>query len=189
MAKVKKVRRGGVTFNPPSDSSSVSNEANDPDPKQPALDLGMPMVIRNVSEFDQSESLDSLAPALVKFRQEARNIGKDKDGYNYKYATLGNTIDQTQPILAKHGLAVMQCPVMDARGLGVITLLIHSSGQYIRSRFTMPIPSLSGTNATQDAGAAISYARRYAFSAILCLAAEDTDAEFESTPRKKKRAG
>ncbi len=141
-------------------------------------------------ELEIPNGIDKLAKALVQFRSECPNAGKDKQGYNYRYTTLAYLIDMVRPLLKKHGLSVIQTPITDSRGIGTVTLLLHESGQYIKSRFVMPLPKLSGTNITQDAGAAISYARRYALSAVLGLASdEDTDATFsdesESTASKK----
>lgn len=184
MAKVRKVRRGGVSFSSRERrEAEPSAEKADPSPVAPPIsdDPSNELV-----EFDSSPDLDQLASAFVQFREEAENPGKDREGYNYSYTSLANVIETTQPLLAKYGLAVSQFPIASARGLGVLTILMHSSGQYIRSRFVMPIPALSGTNATQDAGAAITYARRYALSAVLCIASdEDTDADYERLPARK----
>jgi len=132
-------------------------------------------------EYETSPQIDKLAKAFVAFRASCPNVDKDRQGYNYKYATLGNIIATSRDHLKKNGLAVMQFPIAGVKSLGVITTLLHESGQFIRARFLMPIPGLSGTNVTQDAGAAITYARRYALSAVLCIASdEDTDADYKS---------
>lgn len=139
-------------------------------------------------EWDQSPSITKLTKAFVDFRNACPNPGKDKEGYNYFYVTLTNIIDLARPVLHKHKLAVTQFPISSEKGLGVVSMLMHESGEFIRSRFIMPIPSLSSTNVTQDAGAAISYARRYALSAILGIAPdEDTDASYEGSSRFKKK--
>lgn len=139
-------------------------------------------------EWDQSPSIAKLAKAFVAFRKECPNPSKDKQGFNYSYVTLTNIIDITRDVLRKHSLAVTQFPISSERGLGVVSCLMHDSGEYIRSRFIMPIPSLSSTNVTQDGGAAISYARRYALSAILGMAPdEDTDASYEGSPSRFKK--
>lgn len=127
-------------------------------------------------EYETSADLDKLATAFVAFRAACPNMEKDRKGYNYYYTTLGNIIETSRAHLKKAGLAVMQFPIAAPGYLGVITILMHESGQFIRARFMLPIPGMSGTNVTQNAGAAITYARRYALSAVLCVAAdEDTD--------------
>jgi hypothetical protein len=130
-------------------------------------------------EYETSPEIDKIAKAFVAFRSTCPNVDKDRDGYNYKYATLGNIIGITREHLKKNNLAVMQFPIAGNKAIGVITTLLHESGQFIRARFLMPIPTLSGTNVTQDAGAAITYARRYALAAVLSIASdEDTDASY-----------
>lgn len=122
--------------------------------------------------------MKNIAMALVKAQTELLNPDKNQSGYGYKYADLASILDQTKPVLAKHGLAISQLATDDGNGrVGVKTILIHESGEMLESNLTLPIPEMKGTTTTQAAGAAITYARRYAISAILNIAAdEDTDA-------------
>ncbi len=133
----------------PKSSLPESNEAATPDFSGPFQHVD------NVIEFEQSEDITKLAVALIAFRKEAKNPTKDKQGYNYAYTTLDNIITTTQPLLAKNGLALIQHPVSDNKGgVGVLTQLIHSSGQYIRARYILPTPLMAGQiNAAQEAGA------------------------------------
>jgi hypothetical protein len=177
MAKVRKVRRVAVEAAP---------AAPEPAPvEENTFDPGL-----GSTEFETSTEIDQIAAALVEFRKDCPNPQKDRQAHNYSYVSLANIIENTQELLYAQGLALTQFPIAAQGGLGVISLLVHTSGQYFRSRFVMPIPALSGTNATQDAGAAITYARRYAASGILFIASdEDTDADYERTPatRRKRR--
>jgi len=189
MSKVKKVRRGGVSFA----SSQRSSGDDEPSPRQVAKENAAEsageIVIPGQMEFEMSESIVKLAKAFVSFRKTCPNMDKDRQGYNYKYTTLGNIISHSRDHLHKNGLAVTQFPIAGKQSLGVITMLVHESGEFIRGRFLMPIPTLSGTNVTQDAGAAITYARRYALSAVLCVASdEDTDASFEASESGQGRS-
>jgi len=122
--------------------------------------------------------MKNIAMALVKAQTELLNPDKNQSGYGYKYADLASILDQTKPVLAKHGLAISQLATDDGNGrVGVKTILLHESGEMLESNLTLPIPEMKGTTSTQAAGAAITYARRYAISAILNIAAdEDTDA-------------
>jgi hypothetical protein len=144
--------------------------------------------VEGVVEFEMSEDITKLAAALVAYRKTAKNPSKDKAGYNYQYTTLDNLITSQQKDLAANGLAVLQTPCSDGRGgVGVVTMLLHTSGQFIRGRYILPIPVLVGSNAAQEAGAALTYARRYGIAAILNLASdEDNDAaEVGKSFRKK----
>lgn len=125
----------------------------------------------------QSPIINELAQAVIACQCQLKNPDKDKQGYGYKYADLSSILDQVKPVLEKNNLAVIQTAEHDNQSIGVTTTLIHASGQYIQSTLCLPIPDMKGTTITQAAGAAITYARRYAISAILNIAAdEDTDA-------------
>lgn len=128
--------------------------------------------------IQMSPSIVNLATALVKFQgEQSPAIVKDSEGYNYDYLSLAGLLLNVQPALKKNNLAIVQFPTnVGMKGLGVITLLMHNSGEYIQSEFVMPLPSLTSANVTQQAGAGITYARRYALAAVLRIAAdEDTD--------------
>ena len=129
-------------------------------------------------EIRMSPTIGKLAKALVSFQGDIAIVEKDSDGYNYAYLSLGGLLETIRPLQKKYGIAITQHPISQGDGdLGVATFLLHESGEYMQSEFVMPTPKLSGANVTQQAGAALTYARRYAISAILRIAAdEDTDA-------------
>ena len=59
----------------------------------------------------------------------------------------------------------------------LITLLIHESGQWLKSIFAVENVVMKQCNSLQQLGAGLTYARRYAFSAIVGLSQEDNDAQ------------
>lgn len=128
--------------------------------------------------MNTSEKVQNIATALIKAQTELSNPSKNQQGYGYKYADLSSILDQVKPVLQKHGLAITQTSSDDGNGkVGVTTTLLHESGEYISDTLRLPIPEMKGTTSTQAAGAALTYARRYAISSILNIAAdEDTDA-------------
>lgn len=124
-----------------------------------------------------------LVDALVQAQAELPAVlGKDADGQigqrAYRYLTLDKLIAETRPLLTKHGLTIWQAPCMVERGDdGMVpalkTVLEHVSGE-ARAE-TMPLYLADKT--MQGLGAAITYARRYAWQSVLGIAAEeDTDA-------------
>lgn len=121
-----------------------------------------------------SEKIDMLSKALTQAQAEFPAIGLDATNpfFNSKYATLGAVIEATKPILSKYGLAVTQLTVGEGGQAGIETILIHESGQYISSTIILPIV---GNKAAQEAGAIISYTRRYSWSAILGLYSDEDD--------------
>ena len=106
--------------------------------------------------------------------------------FKSKYAPLSDVLNAVRPILSKNGLSVLQSPSGDGEHIIVTTTLIHSSGEWIES----PELVLKADKATaQGAGSAITYARRYALSAILGISSEDDDDGNEAekqAPTKKE---
>lgn len=133
----------------------------------------------------QSETITAIAPALVKAAAELGPIAKDatNPAFRNKYATLDAIMEQVRPVLARHGLAVMQGvthpETVDGKvvGLAVETRLLHQSGEWLATVVTLPVEK----STAQGAGSAISYGRRYGLSAMLGLTAEDDDGNAAST--------
>lgn len=132
--------------------------------------------------MNRSESISKLAISLVKFNSEVSSISKDAKNPFFKseYVTLDNLIHSTRDILQKNGLVVMQSPLSkDDGSIGIQTLLIHESGEFIESEPIFMKPAKA--NDPQQAGSIISYMRRYSYQAILNLnTGEDDDANRSS---------
>jgi hypothetical protein len=134
---------------------------------------------------------ETLADALIAAQQQFGDITKDKKvdvkdpktqakKYSYTYANLGSVLDAVMPALHEHGLTLVQA--MDVReGLpGIMTQLLHGASDKQIVSFT-PIYWADKTD-TQKYGGAITYCRRYAIMALLCLSAEDDDGQQARTP-------
>ncbi len=147
----------------------------------------------------KSESIKNIAMALIKFNGEISKIAKDAENPYFKshYATLDALIDATRSILQSHGLSILQFPLTkDDGSIGIQTLLLHESGEYIESEPVYMKPQR--VNDPQNAGSIISYMRRYSYQAILNLnTGEDDDANAVSPvsqnplpiPKTAKEAG
>jgi hypothetical protein len=119
-----------------------------------------------------SDAIDQLSKALSAAQGEMKNatLNKVNPHFKSKYADLAGIRDTVVPILAKHGLAVMQGTDTTETGLVVVTRLSHTSGQWIESRFPIAFD-----NKPQAMGSAYTYARRYSLSAMCCISAEEDD--------------
>lgn len=120
----------------------------------------------------KSESIREIAVALSKFQGEVLNPKNTSinPNFNSKYAPLCEVINATKEILAKYGLSIIQTPYTEGDSVVVETILLHNSGEWIKS----PPLKLKMDNITaQGAGSAITYARRYALSAILNISSEE----------------
>ena len=121
-----------------------------------------------------SENVSELFTALSKAQGELRLVETNKTNPHFKnkYADLGALISESRSTLAKHGLAVCQTSRMEDGKLILITVLTHSSGQWIKGE----MPVFAERQTPQGFGSALTYFRRYAFSAITgCLAGEEDD--------------
>ena len=138
--------------------------------------------------MNKSATISKLASALAKAQAEMPAV--KFDGVNpflkNKYATLGAVIETSRPILAKYELSLMQSPVNDGEKIGVTTLLIHSSGEFIEDTIYLPSSDSKGLSVAQSAGVVISYLRRYSLQAFLNMYAdEDTDAHKPSETKER----
>lgn len=124
-----------------------------------------------------SETTNSLFKALIEAAPEISSIGKSKQAYGYKYATLDSLIDMLRSVLPKHGLWYVQMPTRQNGVSALTTRVFHTSGEWIEDSIEMTDTELQGkANDTQRVGASITYYRRYALSAIFGVAAdEDVD--------------
>jgi hypothetical protein len=84
---------------------------------------------------------------------------------------LNAVVDAVRIPFAENGLSYSQFPVMDDNRVGVETILMHESGEFIASTLMLPTGKLDA----QAAGSAITYARRYSLQAIAGIPAEDDD--------------
>lgn len=123
-----------------------------------------------------SAEIGELAKALAAAQGEMTAAAKDATNPHFKsrYATLASVWDAIRGPLSRNGLSVSQVLETPDASPGVIvrTMLLHSSGQWIASRYVMPIPDKL---TPQAVGSAITYARRYALSAIVGIAPDDDD--------------
>jgi hypothetical protein len=124
------------------------------------------------------------AAAMVAALGELQNVAKNalNPHFKNKYASLDAILDAVRPILTRHGLALSQEPIMEEGRAGVLTRVIHSSGEARESTLLLPVQQ----NTAQGIGSAITYARRYAVSSILGIAADDDDdGQVASSPPKR----
>lgn len=122
-----------------------------------------------------SEDINEIATALSKAQGEVKNpsFNRVNPHFKSKYADLGEVLSVVRPALSKYGISIMQMTDVTDTGIVLHTRLTHSSGQWIEGVYPV---SPMGTH--QQMGAALTYAKRQALSAIVGVAGEDdTDGE------------
>lgn len=147
-----------------------------------------------------SESLTNLATALAKVQAEIKNPIKNQTNKGVqgapKYANLEDTLqDYVRPVCSKHGISVYQSVKTNEAGqVGVCTVLIHESGEYIESDYVycdIVIPTNgSGRKILtegQATGVCITYLRRYSLNSALGINGDkDTDGSYSDTPAEEE---
>jgi len=130
-----------------------------------------------------SSKIDLISKAIIDFKKSSIEMKTDKAaGGRYKYQSLPALLNAISTSLAKYGLTCMQPVHSLADKTYVITLILHSSGQYIRSvtavpeRYTMAGKVVITNENLQAMGGALTYTKRHALKSILGIDAdEDTD--------------
>ena len=123
----------------------------------------------------QSESITDLATALCLAQAQMGGAIKDSNNPFFKssYADLASVIRVLKEPLANNGLSFVQFPITSegGQGIGVCTMLMHSSGQWLQGEYLLPMDKVN----PQGALAAITYARRGALQSLFGIPAVDDD--------------
>jgi hypothetical protein len=128
--------------------------------------------------MNKSVSITKLAEALSKAQAEMPVVRMNAQNpfLKNKYADLGAVIETSRPILAKYGLSVSQFPTGTGEQIGVTSVLMHSSGEWLEDTIYISASDQKGLSVAQSAGVVISYLRRYSWASMLGMYAdEDTD--------------
>ena len=135
--------------------------------------------------MDKSESIKELATALNKAQNEMGGAVKDAKNpfFKSKYADLGAVVKAIKEPFATNGLSYSQFPITEGDRVGIETILMHSSGEWISQPFTVKLTKQDA----QGAGSAITYCRRYALQAIAGIPSEDDDGQSASKQASKPK--
>lgn len=138
--------------------------------------------------MNKSNTIKELALAFSKAQAEMppAELNAFNPFLKNKYADLGSIIKTEIPVLSKHGLSVSQLPTSNDEGVGITTILMHSSGEWIESTIVLPVGEAKGLSSAQVAGSVISYLRRYSLASILGMYADEDTAGNETKPKAKK---
>lgn len=138
--------------------------------------------------MDKSESIKELALALAKAQGEFEGALKDTANpfFKSKYADLASCVAAIKPHIAKHGLSYIQISHDADKQVGIETIILHQSGEWLSSG-VVRVP-VSKEDA-QGYGSAMTYARRYSLSSAFGIAPEDDDgnAAAKAAPKPEQK--
>lgn len=122
----------------------------------------------------KSESIGELAKALAKFQASVKQPLKDANNpfFKSKYVPLENVVESITESAGALGLSFIQYPVNTDNRVGVITILMHESGEWIE---TEPIYATPAKQDPQATGSAITYLKRYSLSAVFGITSDEDD--------------
>lgn len=136
-----------------------------------------------VFEYLQSSNIGKIGEALAAAQGEILNAATDSTNPHFRssYTSLAGVIDAIREPFAKYKIARPQFPLNKGDEVGVMTLLVHPSGEWMATTAWCK-PERPGPQAQ---GSVITYLRRYSLAAAAGLAQDDDDAESaEKRPRK-----
>jgi hypothetical protein len=138
-----------------------------------------------------SESLQEISAALVAASEDIKNLYPGAQGYGYNYIPLEAVIDHLRQVLPKQRLSYIQMPTGGgADTIGLVTRIIHESGEWIETEALFPMTDMKGVNRSQAAGAALTYFRRYALCAAFGITGDkDVDMHGDEAPHKDPLKG
>jgi len=97
--------------------------------------------------------------------------GANNPFFKSKYADLGAVIQAVKQPFADNGLSYVQFPIEDSGRIGIETILMHASGEWLSNSFTVNLTKQDA----QGAGSAVTYCRRYGLQAVAGIPSEDDD--------------
>ena len=126
-------------------------------------------------EQTMSDTIGKIAGALAKAQGEMTMVEAKSTNpfFNSKYASLASVLETAMPSLNKYEIALVQGNRWDNENNGfyITSILIHSSGEWIKSEIRMPIMKKD----PHGIGAATTYGRRYLLSSMVGIAQADDD--------------
>ena len=137
--------------------------------------------------MNKSESIGAVAKALAAFQKDVKQPLKDKANpfFKSKYVPLENVVEAITATAGDHGLSFIQYPLNNGNQVGVITILMHESGEWIESEPIFATPAKQDAQAT---GSVITYLKRYSLSAIFGITSdEDDDGNNASQPQNNQQ--
>lgn len=120
-----------------------------------------------------SDSIAKIGPAILAVQQAVDHVAKTNKNPHFgnSYADLNAFLHALRGSMADNEIMMTQGPGMEDGNVVVDTLLLHSSGEWLRCRSAAPMQKAD----PQGVGSAITYLRRYSLAALFAVPQEDDD--------------
>lgn len=129
-------------------------------------------------EPTSSTEIKDLAAALSKAQSEMNSAKKTKENPYFKssYADLESVVSSSRPALTKNGLSVVQQIIDENSGSWLITTLLHTSGQWIKSKKRI-VPQKTDI---QSVSSHTTYLKRMCYASLIGVVAGENDDDGEA---------
>jgi hypothetical protein len=121
-----------------------------------------------------SESIVNISKAMLAVQANMIQPKKTAENpfFKSRYVNLDGTVNAIKELCAENGLSYTQSIVSSEAGIGVQTMIMHTSGEYIiHEPFYLPVAQKTA----QSGASSATYARRYALSAAFGIVADEDD--------------
>ena len=139
--------------------------------------------------LNKSESIENLSKAMSEFQKNLKQPLKDANNpfFKSKYVPLENVVEAITEAAGPLGISFMQYASGDDSGnIEVGTIILHQSGEFIE----FPSVRMKPEKQTPQAyGSAITYAKRYALSAVFGITSDKDDDGNEASGNGRKKKG
>ena len=139
--------------------------------------------------LNKSESIENLSKAMSEFQKNLKQPLKDANNpfFKSKYVPLENVVEAITEAAGPLGISFMQYASGDDNGnIEVGTIILHQSGEFIEFPSVRMKP---GKQTPQEYGSAITYAKRYALSAVFGITSDKDDDGNEASGNGRKKKG
>jgi hypothetical protein len=129
-------------------------------------------------DWEADEARKAFARAMAAFQADCPIIEKGDKAHNKAYARIDRIWRTIRPLMKEHGLCAMwTCQELRDAVCHVEGALMHSEGHSIPISGDVPLPAaITGQNAAQQMGSAMTYAKRYVLcGALNIVTGEDDD--------------
>ena len=135
--------------------------------------------------FDEAMAkFQSLCPTIKKDRAVNNSAAKG-GGLRYKFAPLDSIVSQVKRILQECGFSYTIQAEMNGNLVTAICKVTHSMGHSQESSFQVPTDAEAFMNAQQKFGAALTFAKRYAFCNAFGIMTGDEDVDANAATSTK----
>jgi len=127
--------------------------------------------------WDAKQAEKAFNDAMAKFQAECPVIKSQKSGHNYKYAPIGDIVEQVRETMAKHGLSYRFEQSQNGAEITVTCVATHVDGHSVKLSISGNPDTSGSKNSVQSVGSTITYLRRYTLTGVFGIVTGDTDTD------------